>query len=141
MGTCFSCFSRYEDSDDESVTVRGLEIGSPQFPQTTLDLNMHNLRPITRHDGRELEVYPEIRTMPRTMNLADLGQLGEVAASAMAVDEQPGRLTPEVAPVNVDAKEEEPAPPKVDDVTVDASTSPTDVEDVIEETVAPGTAR
>lgn len=46
-----------------------------------------------------------------------------------------------MAPVNVDAKEEEPAPPKVDDVTVDASTSPTDVEDVIEETVAPGTAR
>ncbi|KAG5292697.1 hypothetical protein I7I48_04862 [Histoplasma ohiense] len=92
MGTCFSCFSHYEDSDDESVTVHGLEIGSPQFPQTTLDLNMHNLRPITRHDGRELEVYPEIRTMPRTMNLADLGQLGEVAASAMAVDEQPGRL-------------------------------------------------
>ncbi|EEQ90574.1 hypothetical protein RJZ56_007652 [Blastomyces dermatitidis] len=156
MGTSYSCCGRHdEDDDDESVTVRGLEIGSPQFPQTTLNLDMHNLRPITRHDGRAVDIYPEIRSMPRTMNLADLGHLGETTASAVAVDEQAGRTTPEVAPVVETTKEEEAAvtmdtaidtDTAVAEAEVAAATSvsstTTDAEDVVvAETVAPGTAR
>ncbi|KAL2373598.1 hypothetical protein BDBG_06048 [Blastomyces gilchristii SLH14081] len=157
MGTSYSCCGRHdEDDDDESVTVRGLEIGSPQFPQTTLNLDMHNLRPITRHDGRAVDIYPEIRSMPRTMNLADLGHLGETTASAVAVDEQAGRTTPEVAPVVETTKKEEEAAVTMDtaidtdtavaEAEVAAATSvsstTTDAEDVVvAETVAPGTAR
>ncbi|KLJ10134.1 hypothetical protein EMPG_14489 [Blastomyces silverae] len=104
---------------------------------------------ITRHDGRAVDIYPEIRSMPRTMNVADFGA-GEASASAMAVDEQTGRTTPEVATVveTTTTKEEVPAITTIEtapaEAVVSAATSASstaDAEDVVAETVAPGTAR
>ncbi|PGH30892.1 hypothetical protein GX50_06347 [[Emmonsia] crescens] len=71
--------------------------------------------------------------------MGDLGELGEIAASAMAVDEQSGRArTPEAVPVVGTPKEETPVQVSV---SADAPASSTDGEDVVEETIAPGTAR
>ncbi|OJD20013.1 hypothetical protein AJ78_00029 [Emergomyces pasteurianus Ep9510] len=105
------------------------------------------LAAITRHDGREVDAYQEIRSMPRTMNMSDLGELGDIAASAVAVDEQAGRVTPEeaAAPAVETKEEEEEAPAahdQVSSISADTSVSSADEDrGDVNEVVAPGTAR
>ncbi|OAX81703.1 hypothetical protein ACJ72_03947 [Emergomyces africanus] len=80
--------------------------------------------------------------------MGDLGELGEIAASAVAVDGQPGRVTPpeETVPA-IETKEETPSVPPRARVSSANATTPTSVSsaddggDVIEEVVVPGTAR
>ncbi|PGH13736.1 hypothetical protein AJ79_03435 [Helicocarpus griseus UAMH5409] len=122
MGNCLSCGDREEE---QPVRVRGLEIGSPQQPETSANLEQHNLQPIRRHDGT-VPTENTVRHVDRIMQ----ADLGELSAAAVAASDD-GQRVHDPKPTEQHAKQQSTVVP------VDEARK---ADDEVAAPVAPGTA-